>query len=46
MRSLFQSAEKLEKAVKQYGALEGAKSTMQRLAERLEEILEGSGKEE
>ncbi|ULL13722.1 ATPase [Paenibacillus sp. H1-7] len=35
MRSLFKSAEELEKVVREYGAVEGAKQTMERLAERV-----------
>jgi len=35
MRMLFKSAEELEKVVKEYGAIEGAKSTLDRLEEQL-----------
>jgi uncharacterized protein YndB with AHSA1/START domain len=35
MRMLFKSAEELDKVVKQYGAIEGAKSTLDRLEEQL-----------
>ncbi|MNJ03880.1 hypothetical protein D3C73_1643870 [compost metagenome] len=35
MRSLFKSAEELEKVVREYGAVEGAKQTMERLAEHV-----------
>ncbi|SFF48120.1 Uncharacterized conserved protein YndB, AHSA1/START domain [Paenibacillus algorifonticola] len=35
MHSLFKSAEELEKVVKEYGAIEGAKSTLERLAQQL-----------
>jgi hypothetical protein len=38
MRMLFQSAEELEMTVKKYGAIEGAKQTMERLAERLAQM--------
>jgi uncharacterized protein YndB with AHSA1/START domain len=38
MRMLFKSAEELDKAVKQYGAIEGAKSTFDRLEEELAKI--------
>lgn len=36
MRMVFQTAEELEETVNKYGAIEGAKSTMSRLAEELE----------
>jgi len=32
---LFKSVEELDKVVKQYGAIEGAKSTLDRLEEKL-----------
>jgi uncharacterized protein YndB with AHSA1/START domain len=35
MRMQFKTIEELEKVVKEYGAIEGAKSTVDRLAERL-----------
>ncbi|NEW05642.1 ATPase [Paenibacillus sp. SYP-B3998] len=38
MRSLFRSSEELEKVIKEYGAIEGAKSTLDRLEEQLAEI--------
>lgn len=38
MRMQFKSAEDLEHAVKQYGAIEGAKSTLERLEEQLPKI--------
>jgi hypothetical protein len=38
MRMLFKSAAELEKVVKEYGAIEGAKSTLDRLEEQLAKI--------
>lgn len=38
MRMLFKSAEELEMTVKQYGAIEGAQQTMDRLAKRLAQM--------
>lgn len=38
MRMLFKSAEELDKVVKEYGAIEGAKSTLDRLEEQLAKI--------
>ncbi|MEH7307892.1 SRPBCC family protein [Neobacillus drentensis] len=38
MRTRFKSAEELDKVVKQYGAIEGAKSTLDRLEEQLAKI--------
>jgi uncharacterized protein YndB with AHSA1/START domain len=38
MRMLFKSAAELEKVVKEYGAIEGAKSTLDRLEEQLVKI--------
>ncbi|TNJ62339.1 ATPase [Paenibacillus hemerocallicola] len=38
MRTLFKSAEELERAANEYGAIEGAKSTLDRLEERLAEL--------
>lgn len=38
MRMLFQSAAELEKVVKEYGAMEGAKSTFGRLEEHLNRL--------
>jgi uncharacterized protein YndB with AHSA1/START domain len=35
MRSLFKSAAELEKVIKEYGAIEGAKSTLDRLEQQL-----------
>ena len=42
MRMLFPSAEELDRVIREYGALEGAKSTMERLDEHLANIA-GSG---
>jgi uncharacterized protein YndB with AHSA1/START domain len=39
MRSLFRSAEELEKVVEEYGAIEGAKSTLDRLEKQLEKLV-------
>jgi uncharacterized protein YndB with AHSA1/START domain len=38
MRSVFRSAEELQYVVKEFGAVEGAKSTLERLAELLAEL--------
>lgn len=38
MRMLFKSAEELDKAVQEYGAIEGAKSTLDRLEEELAKV--------
>lgn len=38
MRMLFKSAEELEQVVKEYGAIEGAKSTLDRLEEQLSKM--------
>jgi uncharacterized protein YndB with AHSA1/START domain len=38
MRMLFKSAAELDKVVKEYGAIEGAKSTLDRLEEQLAKI--------
>ncbi|SEM71934.1 SRPBCC family protein [Lihuaxuella thermophila] len=38
MRMLFKSADELNKVVKEYGAVEGAKSTLDRLEEQLAKI--------
>jgi hypothetical protein len=35
MRSLFKSTAELEKVIKEYGAIEGAKSTLDRLEQQL-----------
>ncbi|MED1466942.1 SRPBCC domain-containing protein [Bacillus salipaludis] len=35
MRMLFKSVEELEKVIKEYGAIEGAKSTLDRLEKQL-----------
>ncbi|WP_248927074.1 SRPBCC family protein [Paenibacillus hamazuiensis] len=39
MRMVFKSAEELEKVVKEHGAIEGAKSTLDRLEEQLQKQL-------
>lgn len=41
MRSLFKSVEELEMVVKQYGAIEGAKQTLDRLEEQLAKLSKG-----
>ncbi|QYR21364.1 SRPBCC family protein [Paenibacillus sp. sptzw28] len=41
MQMIFKSDEELEMAVKQYGAIEGAKSTLDRLEEELAILAEG-----
>lgn len=38
MRMIFKSAEELDKVVKEYGAIEGAKSTFDRLGEHLAKL--------
>jgi uncharacterized protein YndB with AHSA1/START domain len=40
MRMVFKSVAELEKAVKEYGAIEGAKSTFNRLEEQLTKLME------
>ncbi|WP_172455368.1 hypothetical protein [Paenibacillus sp. BIHB 4019] len=39
MCSLFKSAEELEKVVKEYGAIEGTKSTIERLSQQLARLV-------